>query len=430
MLRHFIITLLSLAILLVHPVLALERLNASDFKEPDVVIMVNDLEYKPTLSEGKFVVAEVFEEGEAIEVNYVIEPKDEDAAKEVGGESGRSITIRTEIKNAVIDAMIRYGSGAGVGSSSTPGKDFLNIKIAEYDPTAETSLDRIEVDVQGELPLASSRLEEIKALRFDVQEAEEDCLPPVLILIIDHSRFRNDISSVKEQRENLTAILNSYLGKVDTSKLNDYLNLASKNITLADSYYGDGEYRKADEKLSNAYEWLEFADSEAKKVKAEYTYNQADKRLEEIGNILDNIEVYLEEIEGKELVNTSTLLNYKTEFKGVQESIGNLAEELAVAKAYIDSEKYSEAESKSNEIIGEVEGIESSANTLFDELKDVVIPEETVTAESTLEATPTSFELPTIDLKLIGIVIGGTIAIAAVFGIRKYMRRRKWDELK
>jgi hypothetical protein len=104
--------------------------------------------------------------------------------------------------------------------------------------------------------------------------------------------------------------------------------------------------------------------------------------------------------------------------------------QLAVAKAYIDSEKYSEAESKSNEIIGEVEGIESSANTLFDELKDVVIPEETVTAESTLEATPTSFELPTIDLKLIGIVIGGTIAIAAVFGIRKYMRRRKWDELK
>jgi tetratricopeptide (TPR) repeat protein len=413
------ILILFILLIVIHPVFALKYLNTTDFKEPDVTITINNVEYKPTLSDGRFLIDEVCKKEDNVKVNYIIEPKDEYAAQEVGGESGRSITIRTELKNAIIDAIVRYASGAGVGSSSTPGQYFLNIRVAAYNAQAETSLDKIEVEVQGDMPSPSLRLEEIRVLWFDVQEAEEDCLPPVIILVIDYNQFQNDIDSLKEKYSNISAILDQYVGKVDISKLSDYLDNVFQNVSLAETYYSNGEYKKADERLKFASEWLDKADTEAKKVKAEYAYNQADKRLREIGSILDKIELYINEIEGKKLVNTSTLLNYETEFKELQRNSDDLTEELIAAKVYINNEKYSEAETKANTVLSEINDLENSANTLFDELKSIIT------------APEVTFQMPNIDYKLFGTVIGTIAAMAtAIVGIRKYRRRRKWDELK
>ena len=428
--RTWAVVALIALFIVIHPALALEKLNASDFKEPDVTVMINDVEYKPTLSDGKFMIDKVCEKGDSVKVKYIIEPIDDEAAKKIGGESGRSITIRTELDNAVIDATVRYASGGAVVSSSTPGQNFHTVSVAKYDPYAETSLDKIEVKVQGTLPSSSSRLERVKAVWFDIQEAYDDCLPPVVLLVVDYIKFQNDLNSLKETYNEISAILDAYIGKVDTSKLSNYLNYASQNISLAESYYNDGEYIKADERLNYASEWLDKADTEAKKVKAEYACSQADERLREIGKSLDKIELYLDQIESKELVNTSTLLGYKSEFKGLQDESSSLAEELAVAKAYINDGKYGEAEMKANNIINEAEKLANSANALFEELKKVVSPEETATPEPTQTE---SFKMPgiPIDIKLVGVIVGGIIAIAlAIMGIQRYMKRRKWDELK
>ncbi|AEA47511.1 hypothetical protein [Archaeoglobus veneficus] len=417
--RRLAIALIALFVL-IHPALALEKLNASDFKEPDVTVTINDVEYKPTLSDGKLVVDCVCEKGNSVEISYIIEPIDEDKAKDV---DGRTYTARTELSGAIIKATVYYRNGGGVGYESTPGKTYLDIKVGDW----EDGLDKISVTVQGTTPSPSSRLQELNALKFDIQEAAENCLPPVVLLVVDYTKFQNDIDSMKKQYDDLSAVLEAYIGKVDTSKLSDYLNYAGQNISLAETYYNDGEYVKADERLNYASEWLDKADTEAKKVKAEYACDQADKKLEDIGGILDTIDVYLSEIEEKNLVNTSTLLNYKTDFRGLQEKSSSLAEELAVAKAYISTGKYSEAEIKASNILNEANELESSANALLDKLKKVVSPAETATPESTSEP----FKMPSIDYKLLGMAIGAIAAIAiAAVGIKKYMKRRKWDELK
>lgn len=416
--RIWIAIALIALFVIIHPALALEELNASDFMEPDVTVTINNVEYKPTLSDGKFVVDKSCEKGDSIKITYTIEPKDDDKAKEV---DGRTYTARTEMDGAVIKATVYYRNGGGVCYESAPGKTYLDIKVGEWE---DYGLDKIVVTAQGNAPAPSSRLQEVYALKFDVQEAEENCLPPVIILVVDYTKFQNDINSMKTKYNDLSAILDQYIGKVDTSKLSDYLNYASQNISLAETYYSDGEYIKANERLNYASDWLDKAETEADKIKAEYVYNQADKKLEEIGGLLDKIEIYLEEIEEKELVNTSTLLNYKTEFKGLQEKSNNLAEELAVVKAYIDTGRYSEAEMKANDVISDAKELESSAKALFDELKKITTGPET---------TPTSepFQMPSIDLKLVGLVVGGAIVIIAIVaGIRKFIRRRKWDELK
>ncbi|RLI89248.1 MAG: hypothetical protein DRO98_01480 [Archaeoglobales archaeon] len=424
--KNLILFLLSLSVIFIaiHPAFALEKLNTSDFKEPDVTLKVNGEDLKPTLSNGKFVIDKVCEKGDTVEITYVIEPIDEDKAKEV---DGRTYTARTELEGAVIKATVYYKNGGGVGYESSPGKKYLDIKVGEW----EDGLDKINVEIRDDVPAPSARLKEINALRFDVQEAEENCLPPVVLLVIDYDRFKSDISSMKERYNNLSAVLDQYIGKTDTSGLSNYLNYASQNISLAESYYNDGEYIKADERLNYASEWLDKADTEAKKVKAEYACSQADERLREIGKSLDKIELYLDQIESKELVNTSTLLGYKSEFKGLQDESSSLAEELAVAKAYINDGKYSEAEIKANNIISEAEKLANSANALFEELKKVVSPEETATPEPT--QTAEEFKMPgiPIDIKLVGVIVGGIIAIAlAIMGIQRYMKRRKWDELK
>ena len=424
--KNLILFLLSLSVIFIaiHPAFALEKLNTSDFKEPDVTLKVNGEDLKPTLSNGKFVIDKVCEKGDTVEITYVIEPIDEDKAKEV---DGRTYTARTELEGAVIKATVYYKNGGGVGYESSPGKKYLDIKVGEW----EDGLDKINVEIRDDVPAPSARLKEINALRFDVQEAEENCLPPVVLLVIDYDRFKSDISSMKERYNNLSAVLDQYIGKTDTSGLSNYLNYASQNISLAESYYNDGEYIKADERLNYASEWLDKADTEAKKVKAEYACSQADERLREIGKSLDKIELYLDQIESEELVNTSALLGYKSEFKGLQDESSSLAEELAVAKAYINDGKYGEAEMKANNIINEAEKLANSANALFEELKKVVSPEETATPEPT--QTAEEFKMPgiPIDIKLVGVIVGGIIAIAlAIMGIQRYMKRRKWDELK
>jgi hypothetical protein len=332
---------LIVLLIAIQPALALEKLNTSDFKEPEVTITINNVEYKPTLSNGEFIIDRTCEKGESIKVTYEIEPKDDDKARDV---DGRTYTARTEMEWAIIKATVYYRNGGGVGYGSYPGDNYLDIKVGDW----KDGLDKIIVTAQGTIPSPSSRIQKVNVLKFDVQEAEKNCLPPVVILVVDYYKFKNDIEAMKKKYSNISSVLNQYIGKTDTSKLNDYLNYASQNMSLAEVHYKDGEYTKADERLNYATEWLKKAETEANKIKAEYAYDQAEKKIKEIGSTLDKIDLYLNEVEKKNLVNTSTLLNYKAKFIELQEKINSLAEELAIAKTYISNGKYIEAEKLEN----------------------------------------------------------------------------------
>ena len=428
--RLLVIALVVALLVMVHPVLAIEKLNTSDFKEPDVTLTINGVDYKPTLSNGEFVVDKVCERGDQVEVSYLVEPVDSSAAKIVGG---RTYTIRTELalppSEPAISGYVYYlPSGGGISFSSSVGKSFIDIKVVQYDEASNAyALDQIKVNTTGAMPAPSSRLQEVRVVWFDIQEAKENCLPPVVLLVVDYNKFQSDMNSIKARYNNISAVLDEYIGKVDTSTLSNYLDSASKNESLAETYYSDKDYLKADERLKFASEWLDKADTEAKKVRAEYACDQADKKLKEVGSTLDKIDLYLAQVESNKLVNTSTLLNYKANFKSMQDESNTLSEDLTVAKAYLTNEKYSEAEIKANNILNKAEELASSSNTLFEELKKVVSPGETAVPKTTSQP----FKMPNIDFKLVGIVIGGAIAVAAAtIGVRKYMRRRKWDELK
>jgi len=415
-----------LIFILIQPAIAIE-INASDFKEPDVTVEINGIEEIAVLKDNKFEIEKVLEKGDSVKLVYKIEPVDEETGKEV---DDRKYTIISEIGNPVIKAKLYYRNGGGRVFENTPGKEYLEVEVLDW----EDGLDNINVTVQGTIPSPTSRLQEVRLVYFDIQEAEMDCLPPVVVSIVDYNRFKNDIDSISKRYENVSAILDEYIGKADTSALADYLEKAENDISLAEGFYNEGDYKKADEKITNATEWLNNAEKEGNKVKAEYVFEQADKKLNSIGATLDKIELYLDEVSGMDVLTTSQILDYKTEFRGLQEKANSLAEDFAVARGYLNEEKYVESEEKSKGILSEADKLEKEANAMFEELRDIVTPEETPTPEKTEtpEQTPAQeMKLPRVDFKLIGIVMGIIIVLAvAGIGIRKYMRRRKWDELK
>ena len=76
-----ILLIIALVLFLAQPVHALERLNSSDFKEPDIYVAINNVEEKPVLKNGKFIIDKVVEKGYAMNLTYKIEPIDDETRK-------------------------------------------------------------------------------------------------------------------------------------------------------------------------------------------------------------------------------------------------------------------------------------------------------------------------------------------------------------
>ncbi|MFO7966142.1 MAG: hypothetical protein R6U44_00890 [Archaeoglobaceae archaeon] len=422
-----------LLLLIIHPVFGLEEINNSDFKEPDVSLSINGVEEKPYLKDNEFLVDKVMEKDDSIKIIYPVQPINEESSEDA---VDRTYTVKTDLKNGLIKSSLYYRKGGGQTIESTPGKDYLDVKVGNW----EDGLREINCTIQGNTPQPSARLQEIKAIHFDIQEAEDNCLPPVMLMVIDYNKFQSDISTMKEEYDNLDSFLDDYSGKTDTSELNEYLGYAQQNLSVGESYYKEGEYIRADEKFNSVEEWLNKADSAAEKVEAEYSYEQADKKLDSIGSTLDKIELYLEEVEVKDMLNSSTLLDHKGEFKGMQTDTTTLKEELASAESYMDNENYAKAKSKAENVLNSSVSVEGEANSLLGELKNVLkIGEDTQSNSSNPSATTTeeaneeaaAFAMPKIDFKWVAIAIGLAVIIgSAGMGARKYIRRRRWDELK
>lgn len=432
--RVLVITILLL--LTIHPVLG-EELNSSDFKDSDISLTINGISEKPYFKDDRFLLDKVLKKGNSIKINYLIEPTN-DAKSEA---DDRTYTIRTELNSAIIDAFLYYQGGGGQGFGTSPGKNHLDVDVSDWTGCSgnECGLDKINCTIEGKVPEPSDRLEEIKIIYFDVQEAEDNCVPSLVVLVVEHNEFEKDVNSMEKEYNNLSSILDEYSGKTDTGDLNKYLEQAQHNITVGESFYKDEEYKRADEKLNYANDWLDKADKAADKVEAEYAYQEADKKLDSIGSTMDKIELYLEEVESREVLNTSTMLDYKGEFKGMQEKMSGLTEDLASAESYIDNENYANGKARAKNVLNSTKSIEENANSLLEDLKSVINIEETVqsSAQSTATATTTvteeaaAFTMPSIDFKWIAIAIGLAVILGgAGMGLRKYIRRRRWDELK
>jgi len=405
--KRFFLIVLSLLLFII-PVLGAETVTRDNYAEP--IIKVNNESY--ILNETVL----IFNENKFVWIDYLIEPKTDEDAKKI---DDRNYDISTELNNAKLEYRIVFKNGASISKS-----DFT-IDVPDADEL--DGVDRIEINLTGYTPSIDERLKEIFALRIRIQDGGY-ILPDVKMYIIDLNMFSNDIDKAKDKLNELNDFLVNYTGKADVSTLKDYLDCAKENITLAEDNFENEDYIYAEEKLKNAEFWLEKAEEEKIGVEARYLYSEADRNIKDLGNILSKIEAYLEEIEEKNLMNTSTLIDYKTNYSGLKNRFDSLASDLAIAKGYLNIGSYEDAKSKLEKVLRDISDVRNDAERLLNELS------------SYLEVTPTTrqsswIKLPEMDWEVLrfyaGIAGGVLVALALItIGVRRYLRRRKWDELK
>ncbi len=405
--KRFFLIVLSLLLFII-PVLGAETVTRDNYAEP--IIKVNNESYIPNET------VLIFNEDKFVWIDYLIEPKTDEDAKKI---DDRNYDISTELNEAKLEYRIVFKNGASISKS-----DFT---IDVPDAGDLDGVDRIEINLTGYTPSIDERLKEIFALRIRIQDGGY-ILPDVKMYIIDLNMFSNDIDKAKDKLNELNDFLVNYTGKADVSTLKDYLDCAKENITLAEDNFENEDYIYAEEKLKNAEFWLEKAEEEKIGVEARYLYSEADRNIKDLGNILSKIEAYLEEIEEKNLMNTSTLIDYKTNYSGLENRFDSLTSDLAIAKGYLDIGSYEDAKSKLEKVLRDISDVKDDAERLLNELS------------SYLEVTPTTrqsswIQLPEMDWEVLGFyagIAGGVLVALALItiGVRRYLRRRKWDELK
>lgn len=389
-----------LLILVLVPVLGAETVTKENYGEPD--IKVNNKSYIPNETQL------FFEPKEYVNVFYVIEPKTDEDAKII---DDRDYYISTGLENAKVKYRVVYGNGASVS------REGFTISIPDADDL--DGVDSIEINLTGYTPSIDERIGDLFALKIRVKDGGY-ILPDVVIYVMNESKLSIDFQNAKERCDNLTKFL-AETEMAEVTTLKNYLDLARYNLTIAEEELDEGDYLGADERLKNAEFWLDKCEEEKVGIEAGNLYSLADEKIKDLGGILDKIEVYIEELEKKEILNTSSLVEYKARYKGIKDEFDGLTGDLASAIRYIDAGMYDYAKTKLESLLKEIGGVESESQNLLNELESLL----------TLPITPTTIPEKT-GFPTIYLFVGATIVVALIISliVKRQIRRRRWDELK
>ncbi len=342
---------------------------------------------------------------------YVIKPKTDDDATKI---DGRYYYVNTALEDAKIDGRIMYKDDGIVGIN-----DF-SINVNEWD----YGLYELNISVTGKIPSISPRLEEKAILWIDVQDAEDNVLPSVVVTIVNPTKFTDDINTLKDRLSKLKSeIVRLDEMGADTVELNKYIKLASDNITLAESYYNDKEYVKSDRCLKSAENYLNKVESGLNKTEALFLYDQIKEKLDDLKIAMVKLEYLIQQAknEGK------TMATYEIELTEIKSKYEDIIDKSDKIKNYIEQEEYCEAKKLANKILKDLDPLNKKVKYMITEIQGEAL--------TTPTKTPTSggfsFKFDTKILTYIGIgiavIVGGSIAAIA---ISKWRQKRKWDELR
>ena len=388
------------------PVLGAETVTKDNFAEP--IIKVNDKTYIPNET------AKTFNPGDNVEIYYKIEPKTDEDAKKI---DDRYYYIRTSLEDADVSIDLRYKNGAAT-------LDIEDFSLHIPDADSLEGVASIEIELTGSIPSITSRLEEKAILWIDVQDAEDRVLPPVTVIIVNPTKFLEDINALK----NRISQIRSEVERLDemganTIELNRYIKMASNNISKAEDYYNDREYVKSNKSLKSAENYLNKAELGLNKTEALFLYDQIEGKLDDLKIAIVKLEYLIQQAENE----GKTVVTYEIELAEIKSKYEDILSRSDKVKDYIELEEYYEAKNLANRVLSTLEPLNTKVNDMISELKSEALskPTETPTSEGF------SFKLDTKMLTYIGIgvaviVCGGIAAVA----ISRWRQRRKWDELR
>lgn len=383
-----IIIILVIFLSLIPVGLGAETVSKDNYAEP--VIKVNNKTYIVNES------VVVLKPGERVIIVYEILPKTDDDAKII---DGRYYWIYTNLQDPKVKIEITYKNGAREYES---GLD-LYVRDAE----ALGGIRSILINLTGTTPFIAERAIMTPIMWIKVQDSKDDPLPPVTVIVVNTSKFVEDMRILRNKLKKLES---------EAAKFEDvynYIKLASENMTLAESYYKDGKYIEADKCLDHVENNLIKAEFELKKAKAMYKYEELKKNLDKLRNLIIKTENLISS--AKEKGKNVTI--YELKLSEIKVRYEDLIRNINKIEEYLNEEKFSEAMELSNHTL-------ESVNLMIFNLTNTTQELEKLMAENKIR----TFNIFNNNYIIIGgFIMGGLIVLLVV---EKLRRKRKWDELK
>ncbi len=387
---------------------AFETLTKNNFAEPIIEPKLKDY-YMP---------------GEEISFNFTIQPKTEDDAKLIGGSAsnGRLYEFNTSLDSPTLKVMVEYASGGS--SINQVHRNYIDVDV--YNP--EGGVSRIEVKVKGIIPQINSRVAEIIALYVSIQDAEKDAIEPVRIKVVNLNAFSSYISQLEGKYKDLEGKMENLESKgALISDLKIKLKDAKDKIDEGKNLFNSKNYLDADKSLREAESLLNDAENLVKEKDVSLLIDDANNKLNKMFTKMSELEVLINDLKSKGV----STLEYEVKLNEYKQHYTELKSKIMNAEDYLKNGLYDDAKIKAEEVV-------NSANKYLNELN---------TLTSQISVTPTqnsNFNLNFVNnfVKWVSknrdklVFYGGSsigfllIALIVYKGVKRYRRRKKWDELK
>ncbi len=422
MFRNVLIILLML-IPLIWTVNAAQTVTKDNFAEPII---------EPKLDK-------YFLPGEKISFNFTIQPKTADDGKII---DGRVYEFNTSLKDPWMRVTIEYGGSGPVRIYEV--EDYVKADVKDWDD----GIVRIYVEVEGTVPEVNERVTDVIALGIHVQDSEEGALKSVFIRVVNKEMFSSYIDQLGKKYSEIEKKVEGLENKgVPVANIKVKLNAAKTKIDEGKKYFNQEDYSKADISFSEAESMLEEAVNLSVESETNYKIETASKRIETMFAKMTELEVLVQNLKKK----GESTISYEIKLESYKKDYSELKSRFTQAQDFMTKSLYYDAQNTAEEIINTANEKISEIDALITEISNKL--EVTPTPEKTETPTPeknsenvgfserfsgffsSTSEWISKNLRFVAMLAGGVIVlgIGGYFGYRGlkgYMRKRKWDELK
>jgi|GEM_PF-2084934 len=368
-------------------------------------------------------VKDYYTPNEEVSLKITVTPKNDDIAKEM---SNRKYTfynyLNTPRKTTV---QISFRNGPIYSQSTTDKILIINREYTNWDQ----GIDSISLNVSGYVPSISSGVEKFTVFEIEIENADTI---KVNVTVVNPPKLESEISNLKNELSQVEKEINDLSKKTDVSDLKSKLSDVKRDLNDIEVLYNNKHYEDVSKKIDDVKNKIETLKLDTKKSYAKYYVNSAE-------DLINKIDVNLTKAESLiDLLKSSgkNVLDYTLKLADLKAEKSSLEDDVKDLRDLYDNGKYDDVISEGTDILKRENSLLEKISTLTEDLRKLI--EVTPTTQTTIHTTTTnatSVKLPKVNWRVVGfyggIVAGAIVVVAlAVIGLKRYMRRRRWDELK
>ncbi len=373
--------------------------------------------------------------GEELSVNMTIAPKTTDDGTII---DGRLYEFNTSLENPSMRVIVEYAGSGPV--RIYPGKMYIKADVKDWDD----GLRKILVEVTGKIPDIDQKIKNIVVIGVDIQDAESDAVSPVVVKVVNKDLFASYISQLEKRLNAISAEIDDLEDEgVAVADIKLKLNSAKTKLEDGKAYLSDEKYGEANTSLSNVEKYLDEAEKLVRKAEVSFKLENAKGRINTMFSKMTELELMIQSLRSK----GKSTLSYDIKLEEFKQDYSALNSKISQAEDYLNNGLYDDAENLVNSVTSEANSKIEEIDRIVGEIKPIL--EETPTPTPTEQKTPEGSEDGEKTSKFFsgivswfsenkgriifygGVLVGILIVTFAGYkGIRIYMKKKRWDELK